>query len=168
MHNAGFEPVIVDNLYNSNLNVLKGIKKITDKEVPFYEIDCNNAEKVRALFEKEKFDGFIHFAAYKAVDESVEKPLNYYENNLISLLVLMRAMKEFNVDKFVFSSSCTVYGQPEQLPVTESTPRLSANSSYGNTKAVAEDIICDHVHSGPGIKAISLRYFNPIGAQKLR
>jgi UDP-glucose 4-epimerase len=163
---AGFEPVIVDNLYNSNLNVLEGIKKITGKEFPFYEIDCNDADKVRALFEKEKFDGVIHFAAYKAVGESVEKPLNYYENNLISLLVLLRVMKEFNVDKFVFSSSCTVYGQPERLPVTESTPRLPANSPYGNTKAIAEDIIRDHVHSGPGIKAISLRYFNPIGAHE--
>ena len=166
LHNAGFEPVIIDNLYNSNLNVLEGIKKITGKTFPFYEIDCNDADKVRALFEKEKFDGVIHFAAYKAVGESVEKPLNYYENNLISLLVLLRAAKEFNVDKFVFSSSCTVYGQPEKLPVTESTPRLPANSPYGNTKAIAEDIIRDHVHSGPGIKAISLRYFNPIGAHE--
>lgn len=166
LHNAGFEPVIIDNLYNSNLNVLEGIKKITGKEFPFYEIDCNDADKVRALFEKEKFDGVIHFAAYKAVGESVEKPLNYYENNLISLLVLLRTMKEFNVDKFVFSSSCTVYGQPEKLPVTESTPRLPANSPYGNTKAIAEDIIRDHVHSAPGIKAISLRYFNPIGAHE--
>jgi UDP-glucose 4-epimerase len=166
LHNAGFEPVIIDNLYNSNLNVLEGIKKITGKEFPFYEIDCNDADKVRALFEKEKFDGVIHFAAYKAVGESVEKPLNYYENNLISLLVLLRAAKEFNVDKFVFSSSCTVYGQPEKLPVTESTPRLPANSPYGNTKAIAEDIIRDHVHSGPDLKAISLRYFNPIGAHE--
>ncbi|GGH45995.1 UDP-glucose 4-epimerase [Dyadobacter endophyticus] len=166
LHNAGFEPVIIDNLYNSNLNVLEGIKKITGKTFPFYEIDCNDADKVRALFEKEKFDGVIHFAAYKAVGESVEKPLNYYENNLISLLVLLRAAKEFNVDKFVFSSSCTVYGQPEKLPVTESTPRLPANSPYGNTKAIAEDIIRDHVHSAPGIKAISLRYFNPIGAHE--
>lgn len=166
LHNAGFEPVIIDNLYNSNLNVLEGIKKITGKEFPFYEIDCNDADKVRALFEKEKFDGVIHFAAYKAVGESVEKPLNYYENNLISLLVLLRAAQEFHVDKFVFSSSCTVYGQPEKLPVTESTPRLPANSPYGNTKAIAEDIIRDHVHSRPGLKAISLRYFNPIGAHE--
>ncbi|MHA4738328.1 UDP-glucose 4-epimerase GalE [Dyadobacter sp. MSC1_007] len=163
---AGFQPVIVDNLYNSNRGVLERIKQITGKDFPFYEIDCNDAEKVRALFEKEKFDGVIHFAAYKAVGESVEKPLNYYENNLISLLVLLRAMDEFKVDKFVFSSSCTVYGQPEKLPVTESTPRLPANSPYGNTKAIAEDIIRDHVHSKPGIKAISLRYFNPIGAHE--
>jgi UDP-glucose 4-epimerase len=163
---AGFQPVIVDNLYNSNRGVLEGIKQITGKDFPFYEIDCNDADKVRTLFEKEKFDGVIHFAAYKAVGESVEKPLNYYENNLISLLVLLRTMAEFKVDKFVFSSSCTVYGQPEKLPVTESTPRLPANSPYGNTKAIAEDIIRDHVHSKPGIKAISLRYFNPIGAHE--
>lgn len=163
---AGFEPVIIDNLYNSNLNVLKGLKSITGKDFPFYEIDCNDAEKVRSLFEKEKFDGVIHFAAYKAVGESVKKPLNYYENNLISLLVLLRAMKEFNVNNFVFSSSCTVYGQPDQIPVTELTPRKPANSPYGNTKAIAEDIIRDHVYSGPGLKAISLRYFNPIGAHE--
>ena len=163
---AGHEPVIIDNLYNSSLDVLKGIKSITGKDFPFYQIDCNDAEKVRELFEREKFDGVIHFAAYKAVGESVAKPLNYYENNLISLLILLRAMKEFNVDKFVFSSSCTVYGQPESLPVTELTPRQPATSPYGNTKAIAEDIIRDHVHSGPGLKAICLRYFNPIGAHE--
>ncbi|WP_159471929.1 UDP-glucose 4-epimerase GalE [Dyadobacter sp. 3J3] len=166
LHEAGFEPVILDNLYNSNREVLNGIKGITGKDFPFYEVDCNDIEKVRAVFEKEKFDGVIHFAAYKAVGESVEKPLNYYENNIISLLVLLKVMKEYNVDKFVFSSSCTVYGQPDALPVTESTPRKPANSPYGNTKAIAEDIIRDHVHSAPGIKAISLRYFNPIGAHE--
>lgn len=166
LHEAGYEPVIVDNLYNSNRGVLEGIKKITGKDFPFYEIDCNDAQAVREVFEKEKFDGVIHFAAYKAVGESVEKPLNYYENNIISLLVLLRAMKEYGVEKFVFSSSCTVYGQPKELPVTESTPRLPANSPYGNTKAIAEDIIRDHVNSGPGIRAISLRYFNPIGAHE--
>jgi UDP-glucose 4-epimerase len=166
LHEAGFEPVIVDNLYNSNRNVLDGIKKITGKDFPFYEIDCNDIVKVREVFEKEKFDGVIHFAAYKAVGESVEKPLAYYENNLLSLLILLKVMKEFDVDKFVFSSSCTVYGQPTSLPVTELTPRQPATSPYGNTKAIAEDIIRDYVHSGPGVKAISLRYFNPIGAHE--
>ncbi|QRR03624.1 UDP-glucose 4-epimerase GalE [Dyadobacter sandarakinus] len=166
LHQAGFEPVIIDNLYNSNHGVLEGIRKITGKDFPFYEMDCNDTEQVRELFRKEQFDGVIHFAAYKAVGESVEKPLNYYENNLISLLVLLRAAKEFNVKSFVFSSSCTVYGQPEHLPVTESTPRQPATSPYGNTKAIAEDIIRDHVHSKPGLKAISLRYFNPIGAHE--
>jgi UDP-glucose 4-epimerase len=163
---AGFEPIIIDNLHNSNLDVLKGIKSITGKDFPFYNIDCNDKDKLRNLFEKEKFDGVIHFAAYKAVGESVEKPLDYYENNLISLLVLLRVMKEFDVKHFVFSSSCTVYGQPEQLPVTEMTPRQPATSPYGNTKAVAEDIIRDHVHAKPGLKALCLRYFNPIGAHE--
>jgi UDP-glucose 4-epimerase len=163
---AGFEPVIIDNLYNSNLGVLDGIKEITGKDFPFYEIDCNDSEKVRALFEKEKFDGVIHFAAYKAVGESVEKPLNYYENNLISLLVLLRAAQEFKVPNFVFSSSCTVYGQPDAIPVTEQTPRKPANSPYGNTKAIGEDIIRDYVAAKAGVKAISLRYFNPIGAHE--
>lgn len=163
---AGFEPVIVDNLYNSNPGVLEGIKKITGKDFPFYEIDCNDSDKVRALFDKEKFDGIIHFAAYKAVGESVEKPLNYYENNLISLLVLLRAAQEFKVPNFVFSSSCTVYGQPDAIPVTENTPRKPANSPYGNTKAIGEDIIRDYVHAKSGVKAISLRYFNPIGAHE--
>lgn len=163
---AGFEPVIIDNLYNTNLGVLDGIKEITGKDFPFYEIDCNDSEKVRAIFEKEKFDGVIHFAAYKAVGESVEKPLNYYENNLISLLVLLRAAQEFKVPNFVFSSSCTVYGQPDAIPVTEETPRKPANSPYGNTKAIGEDIIRDYVYAKAGVKAISLRYFNPIGAHE--
>ena len=166
LYNSGYEPVIVDNLYNSNLDVLQGIKEITGKDFPFYNIDCNDADKLRVLFDKERFDGVIHFAAYKAVGESVERPLNYYENNLISLMVLLRVMKEFDVKNFVFSSSCTVYGQPEELPVTELTPRKPATSPYGNTKAIAEDIIRDYVHSRPDIKAISLRYFNPIGAHE--
>ncbi|KAA0991493.1 UDP-glucose 4-epimerase GalE [Dyadobacter aurulentus] len=163
---AGFEPVIIDNLYNSNRDVLEGIKQISGKDFPFYEIDCNDSEKIRELFAKERFDGVIHFAAYKAVGESVEKPLNYYENNLISLMVLLRAMAEFNVPNFVFSSSCTVYGQPDAIPVTESTPRKPANSPYGNTKAIGEDIIRDFIYAKPGVKAISLRYFNPIGAHE--
>ncbi|MCE6990400.1 UDP-glucose 4-epimerase GalE [Dyadobacter sp. CY323] len=163
---AGFQPVIIDNLYNSNPGVLEGIKKITGKDFPFYEIDCNDSEKVRELFEKEKFDGIIHFAAYKAVGESVDKPLNYYENNLMSLMVLLRAAQEFKVPNFVFSSSCTVYGEPDTIPVTENTPRKPANSPYGNTKAIGEDIIRDYVHAKSGVKAISLRYFNPIGAHE--
>jgi UDP-glucose 4-epimerase len=166
LHNAGFEPVIVDNLYNSNRDVLNGIKKITGKDFPFYEADCNDIARMREIFEKEQFDGVIHFAAYKAVGESVEKPLNYYENNLLSLLILLKVMKEFNVNKFVFSSSCTVYGQPESIPVTEFTPRQPATSPYGNTKAIAEDIIRDYVFAKPGLRAISLRYFNPIGAHE--
>lgn len=163
---AGFKPVIIDNLNNSNLNVLTGLTTITGLEVPFHKIDCNDEKAIFELFESEKFDGVIHFAAYKAVGESVEKPLAYYENNLGSLLVLLKAMKQFQVPNFVFSSSCTVYGQPEQLPVTEDTPRLPAASPYGNTKAISEDIIRDTVTSKQGLKAIALRYFNPIGAHE--
>jgi UDP-glucose 4-epimerase len=163
---SGFQPVIIDNLYNSSKNVLDGLKEITGKDFPFYQVDCNDITSVRSLFEKEKFDGVIHFAAYKAVGESVDKPLEYYENNVLSLIILLKVMKEFKVDKFVFSSSCTVYGQPENLPVTELTPRQPATSPYGNTKVIAEDIIRDHIYSKPNTKAISLRYFNPIGAHE--
>lgn len=161
---TGYEPVILDNLYNSNTDVLTGLKNITGLDFPFYEIDCTNETAVRELFEKETFDGVIHFAAYKAVGESVDEPLKYYENNLGSLLVLLKVMKEFGVHNFVFSSSCTVYGQPEVLPVTEGTPRQPATSPYGNTKAICEDIIRDYVFSNPGLKALALRYFNPVGA----
>lgn len=161
---AGYEPVILDNLYNSNKEVLTGLKNITGLNFPFYNIDSTHEVAVRELFEAEKFDGVIHFAAYKAVGESVDEPLKYYENNLGSLLVLLKIMKEFGVSNFVFSSSCTVYGQPEVLPVTEDTPRQPATSPYGNTKAISEDIIRDHVFSKPGLKALALRYFNPVGA----
>ncbi len=164
LQSAGFEPVIVDNLYNSNQEVLQGLYNITGRDIPFYNIDCTQEQAVRELFEKEKFDGVIHFAAYKAVGESVAEPLKYYENNLGSLIVLLKVMQEFGVSNFVFSSSCTVYGQPDTLPVTEDTPRLPATSPYGNTKAISEDIIRDFVFSKPAIKAISLRYFNPVGA----
>jgi len=161
---AGYEPVILDNLYNSNEEVLTGLKTITGVDIPFYEIDCTDEAAVSELFEKEKFDGVIHFAAYKAVGESVAEPLKYYENNLGSLIILLKVMKDFGVSNFVFSSSCTVYGQPDTLPVTEGTPRQPATSPYGNTKAISEDIIRDHVFSKPGLKALALRYFNPVGA----
>ncbi len=164
LHASGFDTVILDNLSNSNLDVLTGLQSITGISPVFYQTDCNDAEAVDRLFAREKFDGVIHFAANKAVGESVEKPLVYYENNLGSLLVLLKAMQKHGVTRFVFSSSCTVYGQPDELPVTEATPRKPANSPYGNTKAIGEDIIRDFVHSGAGINAISLRYFNPIGA----
>ncbi len=113
LQTAGYEPVILDNLYNSNKEVLTGLKNITGLDFPFYNIDSTHEAAVRELFEAEKFDGVIHFAAYKAVGESVDEPLKYYENNLGSLLVLLKVMKEFGVSNFVFSSSCTVYGQPE-------------------------------------------------------
>lgn len=164
LHESGFESVILDNLSNSNLQVLDGLKSITGISPTYYNLDCNDEEAIDRLFASEKFDGVIHFAASKAVGESVEKPILYYENNLGSLIVLLKAMQKHQVRNFVFSSSCTVYGQPDQLPVTEETPRKPANSPYGNTKAIGEDIIRDFVHSKPGMKAISLRYFNPVGA----
>lgn len=161
---AGCEPVIVDNLYNSNEGVLTGLRNITGCDIPFFNLDCNDAAAMRTLFAEQKFGGVIHFAAFKAVGESVEQPLKYYENNLGSLLVLLSVMREFGVTNFVFSSSCTVYGQPDSPPVTEDTPRQPATSPYGNTKAIGEDIIRDFVFAKPGMKALSLRYFNPIGA----
>ncbi|GAB3315946.1 UDP-glucose 4-epimerase GalE [Larkinella ripae] len=162
--NAGYEPVIIDNLSNSNRSALAGLRQILGHDVPFYEADCNDSETLNALFEKEKFQGVIHFAAYKAVGESVAEPLKYYRNNLDSTLLLLETMQKHGVPNLVFSSSCTVYGQPEHLPVTEKTPRLPAQSPYGNTKAICEDIIRDTVHAKAPVKAISLRYFNPMGA----
>lgn len=164
LHEAGFSPVIVDNLYNSNSDVLNGIESIIGAKIPFHQLDCNDKEAMKALFAQERFGGVIHFAAYKAVGESVQDPLKYYENNLVSLLVLLRLCREFAVSNIVFSSSCTVYGEPDALPVTEATPRKPATSPYGNTKAIGEDILRDFIVSKPDLKAISLRYFNPIGA----
>lgn len=162
--NAGYEPIIIDNLSNSNRSALAGLRQIVGHDVPFYEADCNDPEALNALFEKENFQGVIHFAAHKAVGESVAKPLMYYRNNLDSTILLLETMQRYGVPNLVFSSSCTVYGQPEHLPVTEETPRLPAQSPYGNTKAICEDIIRDTVRSGAPIKSIALRYFNPMGA----
>ncbi len=161
---AGFEPVIVDDFSNSEPGVLDGLKAILNREVRSYHIDCNDRAAMADVFGREQLAGIIHFAAYKAVGESVEQPLKYYRNNLDSLLLLLELMPQFGVQNLVFSSSCTVYGQPEKLPVTEETPRLPAMSPYGNTKAICEDIIRDSVTSKMPVKAISLRYFNPIGA----
>lgn len=161
---AGYEVIIVDNLSNSNREVLKGITAISGIEPLFYEVDCNDEAAMRKIYEKHRPAGIIHFAASKAVGESVEKPLLYYRNNLLSLIVQLELMKEFGAEGIVFSSSCTVYGQPEQLPVTEDAPILPAVSPYGNTKQVNEEIIRDTIHAGVPYKAILLRYFNPIGA----
>lgn len=162
----GYKVVIVDNLYNSDIKVLDGIQKITGIIPEFEKIDLCEKDKVFSLFEKYSIDGIIHFAAYKAVGESVEKPLDYYFNNLVSLINLLDAMGKYKVEGFVFSSSCTVYGQPEKLPVTEDAPVQKAMSPYGNTKQISEEIIQDAITAIPSIKAISLRYFNPIGAHK--
>ena len=160
----GYKPIIVDNFCNSEKSVLDGLKKITGKEITLYEGDCTNKSFMQRVFEETKPVGVIHFAAYKAVGESVEKPLEYYHNNIVSLLVLLDVMKEHACNTLVFSSSCTIYGTPDRLPVTEETPTQKAISPYGNTKQISEDIIHDTVTTRSGLSAISLRYFNPIGA----
>jgi UDP-glucose 4-epimerase len=163
--NAGFEVLIVDDLSNSEKEVVGRIEKITNKKVAFEEIDLKDKVKTFGIFEKyPNINAIVHFAASKAVGESVEKPLMYYENNIGSLINLLQACAKYNVRNFVFSSSCTVYGQPDVLPVTEETPRRDAESPYGNTKKIAEDILRDNAISDKIFKSIALRYFNPIGA----
>ncbi|MCL1942602.1 MAG: UDP-glucose 4-epimerase GalE [Candidatus Azobacteroides sp.] len=165
LQNAGYEVIIIDNLSNSNESVINGIEKITGIRPIFEKLDCNDKDGVEKLFsEHPGIKGIIHFAASKAVGESVQKPLLYYRNNLLSLINLLELMPRFNVEAFVFSSSCTVYGQPDVLPVTENAPVKPALSPYGNTKQICEEIIRDTVYSGTPIKSILLRYFNPIGA----
>jgi UDP-glucose 4-epimerase len=163
---SGFEVVVIDNLSNSTVRIIDQIGRITGKKLRFYELDLCNDAALRVFF-KENHDlaGVIHFAAFKAVGESVEFPLKYYHNNLVSLLNLLRLMEEFEVPNMVFSSSCTVYGQPGELPVTELAPVQKAFSPYGNTKQISEEIIEDTVASSK-IRAILLRYFNPIGAHE--
>lgn len=163
---SGYEVVIIDNLSNSNKEVLGGIEKITGHTPLFVEGDCTDVQTMSELFQSYEIDAVIHFAASKAVGESVEKPLLYYRNNINSLLVLLQTMKENGGGAIVFSSSCTVYGQPEQLPVTEQTPRKDAESPYGNTKRICEDILQDTCSATPCMRSIALRYFNPIGAHK--
>lgn len=164
LHNSGYTPIIVDNLSNSNKDVLNGLEKITGQVFKFYEVDCNDSQSMERVFKENNIDGVIHFAASKAVGESVEKPLFYYQNNVGSLLVLMRLMEAYNVPTLIFSSSCTVYGEPDLLPVTELSPKKPAESPYGNTKQICEEIIQDVTRSSKSIRAIALRYFNPIGA----
>lgn len=163
--NAGYRVVSVDNLSNSNINVLDGIQAITGVRPTFYEADCNDAEAIERIFsENEDIIGVIHFAASKAVGESVQLPLKYYRNNILSLIVMLETMARHNTKGIVFSSSCTVYGQPEVLPVTEDAPVQEALSPYGNTKQINEEILNDVIYAGANYKAILLRYFNPIGA----
>jgi UDP-glucose 4-epimerase len=165
LQNSGFDVVVVDDLSNSGIEVLDNIEKISGIRPPFEKFDLVDFEKTRSLFLKyPEISAIIHFAASKAVGESVEKPLHYYRNNLVSLLNLLECQKEFGVQNMVFSSSCTVYGQPDKLPVTEQTPRKDAESPYGNTKRVNEDILRDAIIANSQLKGIALRYFNPIGA----
>lgn len=163
----GYNVVIVDNLSNSNASVVDGIEKITGVRPEFEKVDCCDYAAMENVFEKHKgISGIIHFAASKAVGESVQKPLLYYRNNINSLINLLELMPKHGVKGIIFSSSCTVYGQPsaENLPVTEEAPMQKALSPYGNTKQVNEEIIQDYIHSGATIKSIILRYFNPIGS----
>jgi len=163
--NEGFEVVIVDNLSNSKLDSLDGIEKITGVRPAFEKIDLRSKSKTGLLFKKyPDIEAIIHFAAYKAVGESVSRPMKYYRNNLVSLLNLLELMQQYSVPDIVFSSSCTVYGQPEKLPVTEDAPVQPATSPYGNTKQICEEILRDTIAASGKIKSIALRYFNPIGA----
>lgn len=164
LQQAGYQVVIVDNLSNSSVDVLEGITRITGIRPDFEKLDCTNMDALEALFKKHTFDGIIHFAASKAVGESVQKPLLYYHNNLVSLINLLELMPRYSVKGIVFSSSCTVYGEPDVNPIDERAPIKPATSPYGNTKQINEEIIQDFVHSGAPIKSIILRYFNPIGA----
>ena len=162
---AGFEPVLMDNFENSGPAVLDGLEKILGYRPACHEADCNDANAFREIFRKEKnISGVIHFAAYKAVGESVQQPLKYYRNNLVSLINLLETASEAGINRLVFSSSCTVYGEPDALPVDETFPILPAQSPYGNTKQICEEILRDAVHSGMQMKVLSLRYFNPVGA----
>ena len=163
--NAGYDVVIVDNFANSDRSSLDGIRQITGVEPKFIETDCCDKEAMRRVFEEYRFDAAIHFAAFKAVGESVAEPAKYYRNNLVSFLNLLELMVEYGCKNILFSSSATVYGDADTLPVTELTPRKPATSPYGNTKQMAEDILRDMVAaSGGSLRGIALRYFNPIGA----
>lgn len=167
LQQAGYDVVIVDNLSNSNADVVDGIEKITGIRPAFEKVDCLDKDALEGVFKKyPSISGIIHFAASKAVGESVEKPLLYYRNNIVSLVNILELMPKYDVKGIIFSSSCTVYGQPdpENLPVTEQAPIKKAESPYGNTKQINEEIIADTIKSGSPIKAVILRYFNPIGA----
>jgi len=165
LQNSGFEVIIVDNLSNSNLKVLDGIQAITGIRPEFENFDLSDRILVLDFLKRHRdINAIIHFAALKAVGESIHKPLDYYRTNLCSIMNLLEGMKEFNIKNFVFSSSCTVYGQPNKLPVTENTERQKAESPYGNTKSISEDIMKDFANVQKDLNLLALRYFNPIGA----
>jgi len=166
LQNEGYEVIIIDNLSNSSIEVLDRITSITGKQPLFEKIDLKDQTAIRQFFNTHKnIDGIIHFAASKAVGESVEEPLKYYHNNISTLVYLLEEMNVNNVSNFIFSSSCTVYGQADSMPITESAPFKPAESPYGNTKQIGEEIISDTTKS-TNLKAIALRYFNPIGAHE--
>ena len=165
LQSVGFDVVIIDNLSNSSINVLDQIEKITGTKPVFEKIDLKAKHEVNRFFNRHgDIDGIIHFAASKVVSESVNNPLKYYENNICSLVYLLEQLKKLDSPKLIFSSSCTVYGEAEKMPITENSPIKQARSPYGNTKLVGEQIIKDCCKANPSLQAISLRYFNPIGA----
>lgn len=165
LQNSGYNVVIIDNLSNSSIGVLDNITSITGVRPEFHNIDLRNKNDIIQFFKHHRVDGIIHFAAFKAVGESVQKPLAYYENNIGSLVYLLQQVKEYAIPSFIFSSSCTVYGQADALPITENAPVKVAESPYGNTKQIGEEIIQESCKAD-GLNAISLRYFNPIGAHE--
>ena len=163
--NAGYDVIVADNMSNCDMTCFEGVKKITGKQdIPFVEMDFCDYGAVEKLFTDYKIDAVIHFAAFKAVGESVVKPIMYYKNNLLSFLNLLEAIQKYGACNVLFSSSATVYGEVETLPVTEKSPRLPATSPYGKTKQMCEDILRDTIKAQTNIKGIALRYFNPIGA----
>lgn len=163
--NAGYEVVVADNMSNCDMTCFEGVRKITGRDdIPFFEIDCCDFKAVEKLFAENSIDAVIHFAAFKAVGESVAEPLMYYHNNLVSFINILEVSKNQGGCNVLFSSSATVYGEAEDLPVTEQTPRLPSTSPYGNTKQMCEDILRDSVAAYAGVKGVALRYFNPIGA----
>jgi UDP-glucose 4-epimerase len=162
----GYNPIIVDNFSNSSAQVIANLETICGKAVHYIQADVNDPATYDQLFTTHQIDGIIHFSASKAVGESVDNPLKYYRNNVAATVLLLEKMQQYQVNNLVFSSSCTVYGQPDELPVTENSPVQEAVSPYGNTKQICEEIIRDTVQADEKFKAISLRYFNPIGAHK--
>ena len=165
LQNEGFDVIIIDDLSNSKIEVLDGITSITGVKPEYVKLDLKEKNKVSTFFENHNIDGVIHFAASKAVGESVEQPLKYYENNISTLVYLLQEMAKSKVNNFIFSSSCTVYGQADELPITENAPIKLAESPYGNTKQIGEEILSDTTKVSD-LNAIALRYFNPIGAHK--
>lgn len=165
LQNEGFDVVIIDNLSNTTISVLDSITEITGKKPDYYNLDVRSKSDLKNFFDNNKVDGIIHFAAFKAVGESMEKPLDYYENNLSSLIYIIQEIKDRNLDNFIFSSSATVYGEADSLPLTEDAPVKKAESVYGNTKKIGEEIIRDASYAH-NINTIALRYFNPIGSHE--
>jgi UDP-glucose 4-epimerase len=164
LFSAGYEPVIVDNFSNSDVSVIKRLEKLTDKSITYYNQDFQDLDAMEKVIDEEQPEGIIHFAAFKAVGESVDQPLKYYRNNVSGLIELLSLLDKKSVKNFVFSSSCTVYGNPDSLPVNEEAPVKPASSPYGATKQTDESILKDYTYVSQSLNALALRYFNPIGA----